>query len=222
MCSCRSPSAPHKWSRKVQTYPPRIYIYIGCKVVAEVDHNLNQIYLKKPESKESTMLRGEAMKTFAYDGVYSTEDTQRQIYDETAFPLVESVLEGYNGISMLYLLYIYSNFMNIGTIFAYGQTGCGKTYTMVGDKDDPNLKGIIPNAFSQIFGCIDGCKENRKFLVRCSYLEIYMESIHDLLGSDLDAKLEMKEDPNKGLFVKGLTGVIVKNFSDIDRTMNRG
>jgi kinesin family protein 3/17 len=52
------------------------------------------------------------------------------IYDETAFPLVESVMQGYNG-----------------TIFAYGQTGCGKTYTMLGDMGDVQSMGIIPNAF---------------------------------------------------------------------------
>ena len=60
------------------------------------------------------------------------------MYDESAFPLVESVIEGYNG-----------------TIFAYGQTGCGKTHTMMGLKDNPEERGIIPNAFEHIFGFID-------------------------------------------------------------------
>ena len=55
-------------------------------------------------------------KLFTFDAVYGEDSTQRQVFDETAFPLVESVLQGYNG-----------------TIFAYGQTGCGKTHTMMGD-----------------------------------------------------------------------------------------
>ncbi len=80
----------------------------------------------------------EVAKAFTYDSVYDWTSTQRQVYDETAFPLVESVIEGFNG-----------------TIFAYGQTGCGKTHTMVGLKDDPNERGIIPNAFEHIFGFID-------------------------------------------------------------------
>jgi len=78
--------------------------------------------------------------------------------------LVESVIKGYNG-----------------TIFAYGQTGCGKTHTMLGVPEDPNLRGIIPNCFAHIFGFIDEKNDGMKFLVRCSYLEIYNEEIHDLL-----------------------------------------
>ena len=78
--------------------------------------------------------------------------------------MVESVIKGYNG-----------------TIFAYGQTGCGKTHTMLGVPEDPNLRGIIPNCFAHIFGFIDEKNDGMKFLVRCSYLEIYNEEIHDLL-----------------------------------------
>lgn len=92
------------------------------------------------------------------------------MYDESAFPLVESVIEGYNG-----------------TIFAYGQTGCGKTHTMMGYKDNPEERGIIPNAFEHIFGFIDSAGGSEmKFLVRCAYLEIYNEDIRDLLGKNVD------------------------------------
>ena len=70
-----------------------------------------------------------------------------------------------------------------GTIFAYGQTGCGKTHTMIGLKGDKSQKGIIPNAFDHIFGYFDDSNNNnKKFLIRCSYLEIYNEQIRDLLG----------------------------------------
>jgi len=107
------------------------------------------------------------------------------VYDESAFPLVESVIKGYNG-----------------TIFAYGQTGCGKTHTMLGIPSDPVQRGIIPNCFAQIFGFIDEKSNAMKFLVRCSYLEIYNEEIHDLLvdqnqkgAGALERKLELKEDP---------------------------
>jgi hypothetical protein len=64
------------------------------------------------------------------------------VYDECAFGLVESVLKGYNG-----------------TMFAYGQTGCGKTFTMMGVPDDPGMRGIIPNCFAHIFGVIDENEE---------------------------------------------------------------
>lgn len=64
-----------------------------------------------------------------------------------------------------------------------------------------------------------------KFLVRCSYLEIYNEEIHDLLvdnGRGPQAKLDLKEDPNKGVFIKDLTCLIVKSIPEIERAMNFG
>jgi kinesin family protein 3/17 len=112
--------------------------------------------------------------------------------------LVESVLEGYNG-----------------TIFAYGQTGCGKTHTMVGDYSSEDSKGIIPKAFSHIFGYIDSIEDDTRFLVRCSYLEIYNEAILDLLGNDHSAKHDVKEDPDKGIYVQNLTTVIAKSVPEI-------
>ncbi|MPC89135.1 Kinesin-like protein KIF17 [Portunus trituberculatus] len=66
-------------------------------------------------------------KTFTFDGAYFLESTTEGIYNDVAFPLVESVLEGYNG-----------------TVFAYGQTGCGKSFTMQGVQDPPTQRGIIP------------------------------------------------------------------------------
>lgn len=90
---------------------------------------------------------------------------------------------------------------------------------MMGYKDDPSERGIIPNAFEHIFTCIDS-QENKeiKYLVRCSYLEIYNEEIRDLLGK-VDSKLELKEDPQKGVFVKDLSTFMVKSISEIEKLM---
>jgi hypothetical protein len=110
-----------------------------------------------------------------------------------------------------------------GTIFAYGQTGCGKTHTMIGVKGDPTQKGMIPNAFSHIFSYFDDALNmKKKFLIRCSYLEIYNESIRDLLAKDVDVKLELKETPDKGVFVKDLTTCIVKTVPEIEAYMDHG
>ena len=163
-----------------------------------MDKNYNQILLFKPDSNEIP-------KSFAYDAVYGEESQQQTVYDESAFSLVESVLEGYNG-----------------TIFAYGQTGCGKTHTMVGNPASEDTKGIIPKAFTHIFGCIDDSSGGKRFLVRCSYLEIYMEKILDLLGSDHNTNHEIKEDPQKGISVKNLTTVIVKSIDEIEKIMKAG
>ena len=76
----------------------------------------------------------ELPKTFTFDNVFDWTSTQSEVYEETAKPIVESVLEGYNG-----------------TVFAYGQTGTGKTHTMDGGASD---NGIIPRTFNQIFEAI--------------------------------------------------------------------
>lgn len=79
---------------------------------------------------------GELPKTFTFDNVFDWNSTQTAVYSETAKPIVDSVLEGYNG-----------------TVFAYGQTGTGKTHTMDGGAGDSE-RGIIPKTFDQIFEAI--------------------------------------------------------------------
>jgi len=93
---------------------------------------------------------------------------------------------------------------------------------MLGVPEDPELRGIIPNCFAQIFGFIDESKSGMKFLVRCSYLEIYNEEVHDLLVEPkkggpgaVEKKLDVKEDPQKGVFVKDLSQCIVKSIPEI-------
>ena len=159
----------------------------------EVDTANNTVSVTKTDTK-----------TFQFDYVYPMETTQRQIYDEVAFPIVDSIFQGYNG-----------------TIFAYGQTGCGKTFTMMGIVDNPDLKGIIPNAFSHIFGFIKTEGESKKFLVRCSFVEIYNEEVRDLLVNK-STKLDIREDPKKGTFVKDLTYVTLKDTQDIQKCLDRG
>jgi hypothetical protein len=106
-----------------------------------------------------------------------------------------------------------------GTIFAYGQTGCGKTHTMMGE-GQAEQRGIIPSAFEHIYGFIDDDKnQNKKFLVRCSYLEIYNEDVRDLLGKDVDKKLDLKENEKKPVYVKDLNIITVKTVSDIEKLM---
>jgi kinesin family protein 3/17 len=105
---------------------------------------------------------------------------------------------------------------------------------MMGIVDDgPNteLRGIIPRSVRHIFSCIDAQSGSKKFLVRCSYLEIYNEMILDLLTSfgangKQDPKagenLKIKEDPNKGIFVQDLTHVIVKSVPELERLLFAG
>lgn len=110
-----------------------------------------------------------------------------------------------------------------GTIFAYGQTGCGKSYTMVGVEDPASQVGVIPRAFDHIFDAIS-VTEGTKFLVQASYLEIYNEEVRDLLAKDKDAKkkLDLKEHPERGVYVSGLSHHQVHNRRDLERVMSIG
>jgi hypothetical protein len=108
-----------------------------------------------------------------------------------------------------------------GTVFAYGQTGAGKTHTMEGNLDEPETRGIIPNSFQFIFDRV-GTLENKKFLVRGSYLEIYNEEIRDLLGRDPTKSLDLKESVDSGVYVKDLTSPVVNSAAQIDQLMQMG
>mmetsp|Transcript_988 Transcript_988/g.2094 ORF Transcript_988/g.2094 Transcript_988/m.2094 type:complete len:735 (-) Transcript_988:331-2535(-) len=145
-------------------------------------------------------------KTFAFDAVFSENSNQRHIYDVCAAPVVQSVLEGYNG-----------------TIFAYGQTGAGKTHTMEGVNEPSELRGIIPNTFEHMFDHIALNSAHDKYLVRASYFEIYNEEIRDLLSPQKSAHgLELKESSDSGVYIKDLTSVVVKSVAEINSVLQKG
>lgn len=170
-----------------------------CENILEVNDKLGQITIRNPKAPPD-----EPMKTFTYDSVYDWNSKQSDIYDDAVRPLVVSVLQGFNG-----------------TIFAYGQTGTGKTYTMEGISNDPERRGVIPNSFHHIFTQISRT-QNQKYLVRASYLEIYQEEIRDLLCKDNNKKLELKENPDFGVYVRDLSSVVTKDATEIGHVMNIG
>ncbi|XP_077585889.1 centromere-associated protein E [Stigmatopora nigra] len=128
-------------------------------------------------------------KSFAFDRVFTAEGTTNQLYQDIAKPLVVSTVEGYNG-----------------TIFAYGQTASGKTFTMMGSDMNP---GIIPLAVDDVFRTIKKCPK-KEFLLRVSYMEIYNETVTDLLVDSWKRKpLEVRETINKNIYVADLTEELV-------------
>ncbi|KAK1946790.1 Kinesin-like protein KIF3A [Phytophthora citrophthora] len=143
----------------------------------------------------------EPPKSFTFDAAFGAKSTQQQVYDTAATEIVEAVMEGYNG-----------------TIFAYGQTGAGKSHTMEGYGDQP---GIIPNSFKHVFDKV-AISKNKRILVRASYLEIYNEEIRDLLSKDPKNALDLKENADSGVYVKGLTAQVVKDAAEIDHVMQTG
>ena len=98
-----------------------------------------------------------------------------------------------------------------GTIFAYGQTGSGKTYTMVGDFNNKTKSGIIPRAINYIFEQMNKITNNQegknqsgdKFSVYVSFIQLYLESIQDLLEPELK-DIKIREDPEKGVYLEGV------------------
>ncbi|XP_037399048.1 centromere-associated protein E isoform X2 [Pygocentrus nattereri] len=132
---------------------------------------------------------GNLTKSFGFDRVFSAEESTSQLYQDIAKPLVVSTVEGYNG-----------------TIFAYGQTSSGKTFTMMGSDHTP---GVIPLAMSDVFQTIKNCPK-KEFLLRVSYMEIYNETVTDLLCDSWKRKpLEIREGNYKNVYVADLTEELV-------------
>ncbi|KAI9782430.1 MAG: Kinesin heavy chain [Peltula sp. TS41687] len=147
----------------------------------------------------------EASGTFTFDRVFDMKSRQSDVFNFSIKSTVDDILNGYNG-----------------TVFAYGQTGAGKSYTMMGsDIDDEASKGIIPRIVEQIFTSILASPGNIEYTVRVSYMEIYMERIRDLLAPQND-NLPVHEEKNRGVYVKGLLEIYVSSVQEVYEVMRRG
>ena len=161
---------------------------------------------------------------FDFDGVFDERATQEEVYERSARPAVVNALHGYNA-----------------TVLAYGQTGTGKTYTMEGDRGtmlaygqqrfglpgnapltDGAERVIIPRAIEDIFDYIAKDSHARsKYLVRVSYLQIYNETVSDLLKPERTS-LQIREDKKRGVFVEGQSEWVVRTPSEIYSLLERG
>ena len=184
---------------------PLIQVVVRCRPLfgKEIREARNQIVdcdVRRGEVRiDNPKTPGDPPKQFTFDGVYDHTSTQKEIFEGCALPIVRAAIEGYNG-----------------TIFCYGQTGTGKTHTMEGKDEPENERGLIPNTFETVFGDIDALEAaNKNFLVRASFLEIYNEEVRDLLGKDQTRRCDLKEDPDKGVYVKDLTTFVVKSVAEI-------
>jgi kinesin family member 5 len=147
----------------------------------------------------------EGDRTFTYDRVFTTAVAQKEVYTYAALPIVKDVMQGYNG-----------------TVFAYGQTSSGKTFTMEGpDIFDPQMQGIIPRMVGTIFETVALADSNLEFTVRISQMEIYLERIRDLLDPTRD-RLKVHEDKIRGVYVDGLMEEYVTDARDFFALMQRG
>ncbi|KHN99885.1 kinesin [Metarhizium album ARSEF 1941] len=146
---------------------------------------------------------------YIYDNVFTTHDNNARVYDHIAKRLVRRVMEGYHG-----------------TVFAYGMTGTGKTFSMQGTASSP---GVIPLAITDIFSYIRETP-SREFLLRVSYLEIYNEKIYDLLsmptgsgvGGASQDEIKLREDSKRGVYATPLKEEIVQSPTQLLRVIARG
>ncbi|XP_035223435.1 kinesin-like protein KIF11, partial [Stegodyphus dumicola] len=190
-----------------------IQVFVRCRPLLENEKSLPMPVEVHPEVNKifvKDILSG-AVRTFTFDKVFASDAGQDQVYKEVAAPVIQDVLMGFNC-----------------TIFAYGQTGTGKTFTMEGERspdlesgaeNDP-LPGIIPRAMRHIFNKLE---EQKNFDIAVSFLELYNEDIFDLLSSTDDLnKLKLFDTTHKGSVVQGLTVRNVTSMDDIYSILDKG
>ncbi|XP_015914812.1 kinesin-like protein KIF3B isoform X2 [Parasteatoda tepidariorum] len=183
-----------------------VKVVVRCRPISEKEVSANYhsvVKLHPDRGAIEIQSTKQNSKNFTFDAVFDG-GSQTDVYDEVFRPLVDSVINGFNG-----------------TIFAYGQTGAGKTYTMEGVLGDPEHEGVIPHSFKHIFSRI-ARSENTQFLVSASYLEIYQEEVHDLLSPEPKKKLEVRERNDTGVYVKDLSVVVCKTVQDLEKVLVQG
>nr|XP_027807532.1 kinesin-like protein KIF1A isoform X15 [Marmota flaviventris] len=155
----------------------------------------------------------ETPKSFSFDYSYwshtSPEDinyaSQKQVYRDIGEEMLQHAFEGYNV-----------------CIFAYGQTGAGKSYTMMG-KQEKDQQGIIPQLCEDLFSRInDTSNDNMSYSVEVSYMEIYCERVRDLLNPKNKGNLRVREHPLMGPYVEDLSKLAVTSYNDIQDLMDSG
>ncbi|XP_062964570.1 kinesin-like protein KIF1A isoform X11 [Cynocephalus volans] len=155
----------------------------------------------------------ETPKSFSFDYSYwshtSPEDinyaSQKQVYRDIGEEMLQHAFEGYNV-----------------CIFAYGQTGAGKSYTMMG-KQEKDQQGIIPQLCEDLFSRInDTSNDNMSYSVEVSYMEIYCERVRDLLNPKNKGNLRVREHPLLGPYVEDLSKLAVTSYNDIQDLMDSG
>lgn len=161
----------------------------------------------RPDAPSRTLFlddsrNAENQKAFEFDSVFGPGESQRVIYEQSAFSVVESFVEGVNG-----------------TVFAYGQTGCGKTFTMLGVPGNEEMKGVIPRACEHVLTRLGTSKVT--FSLSCSFIEVYNEGVYDLLTPGRP-KLELKAAVGGGAAAQGAAQKSVTGVKELLTFLNQG
>ncbi|ABN64574.2 kinesin motor protein [Scheffersomyces stipitis CBS 6054] len=186
-----SSNAPNQETSRASVFAPK-----GIRKIVEVVDDKMLIF-DPPETNPLTRMQKNAFPNslkgsrirehrFVFDRLFDVDATQEDVYQNTTRPLLDSVLDGFNA-----------------TVFAYGATGCGKTHTISGSPQKP---GVIFLTMKELFDRIDSLADTKIIDISLSYLEIYNETIRDLLNPETDhKKLVLREDSNKKISVSNLS-----------------
>ncbi|XP_077482620.1 kinesin-like protein KIF19 isoform X2 [Stigmatopora argus] len=174
----------------------------GATIVA---HRLDEqmVILMDPMEDPDDPLRAHRSreKTYMFDVAFDYSANQEEVYRATTKGLIEGLISGYNA-----------------TVFAYGPTGCGKTYTMLGTDKEP---GIYVRTLNDLFRAIEESSDDMMYNVSMSYLEIYNEMIRDLLNPS-SGFLDLREDAKGEIQVAGITEVSTVNAQEIMELLTKG
>ncbi|XP_040293401.1 kinesin-like protein KIF11 [Bufo bufo] len=215
-------SQPSTMSSKKDDKGKNIQVVVRCRPFNQLERKANSHSVLECETqrKEVSVRTGGindklGKKNYMFDMVFGPSAKQIEVYRSVVCPILDEVIMGYNC-----------------TIFAYGQTGTGKTFTMEGERtadeeftweQDP-LAGIIPRTLHQIFEKLS--ENGTEFSVKVSLLEIYNEELFDLLSPvpDVSERLQMFDDPRnkRGVIIKGLEEVTVHNKDEVYHILERG
>lgn len=144
-------------------------------------------------------------KQYAFDYVFDPSDNQKKVYENTTQFLIDGILQGYNA-----------------TVFAYGCTGAGKTYTMLGTPENPGIMALtLDDLFSNIQKANINNETNIEYKVNVSFMEVYNENIRDLLVSSTKS-LDLREGPDKGPTIAGITEIETKSSVQVMKLLHEG
>ena len=141
-------------------------------------------------------------KSYAFDNAFDDAVPQETVFEKTTRPLVPDVMRGSNA-----------------TCFAYGATGSGKTHTMMGSFE---LPGVIPQTADELFEAIRQASEEYLFTVKIQYVEIYNESIKDLLEPSNNSALDVREHPKDGTSVANAAMLVVSSRKELEALIHKG
>ncbi|KAK3090313.1 hypothetical protein FSP39_010856, partial [Pinctada imbricata] len=176
---------------------PSYGIYIS-QLIRERGQNNN--WITKDNTISAVDGNGKTGNPYMFDRVFDDTYTTYDIYEEFCKPITDGAVDGFHG-----------------TIFAYGQSSSGKTFTMSGSPLHP---GIVPQAIADIFEKINSISD-REFLVRISYMEIYNEKVSDLLDQE-EKVIRIQEDVDKNITVSGLKEEMVKDMESVLQLIKAG